>query len=141
MTIVIDTNVMLPLFSANGKHRKIVQALVNGQLGWAVSQSVMNEYEEIITARSGRLRWQQVLHVIQLLSSTHNNIYWVNPSYQFQVITDDLDDNKFTDCAITADADFVITEDAHFRALVGSGYKPQPISTADFIARHLSIDP
>ena len=33
------------------------------------------------------------------------------PSFQFHVISDDPDDNKFTDCAITAGADFVITGD------------------------------
>lgn len=138
MTIVIDTNVMLPLFSATGRHGEIVQALVNSRLGWAVSQSVMSEYEEIITERSGRPRWQQVQRVISLLSRTHNNVLWVSPSFFFQVIGEDPDDNKFTDCAITADADYVITEDGHFQALVGSGYKPQPITPAEFISRHLS---
>lgn len=141
MTIVIDTNVMLPLFSANSRHGEIVRALVNGQLIWAVSQSVMSEYEEIITERSGRYRWQQVQRVMSLLNSTHDNILWVSPAYQFQVIRDDPDDNKFIDCAITAAADYVITEDGHFQALAGSGYKPQPVTPADFIIRHLTVKP
>lgn len=44
---------------------------------------------------------------------------------------------KFSDCAITAEADYIVTEDRHFQALIGSGYKPQPITPAEFIQRHL----
>jgi uncharacterized protein len=50
----------------------------------------------------------------------------------------DPDDNIFTDCAITADADYVLTEDGHFSALADSGYKPRPIPPEQFIARHIA---
>jgi hypothetical protein len=35
-------------------------------------------------------------------------------------------------------ADYVITEDRHFRSLAGAGYKPQPITPAAFITQHLA---
>ncbi|MEO5913852.1 MAG: hypothetical protein ABIS50_06440 [Luteolibacter sp.] len=50
----------------------------------------------------------------------------------------DRDDDKFADCAITADADFIVTSDSHFRVLNGSGYRPQPITPEAFIDRYLS---
>lgn len=53
------------------------------------------------------------------------------------VITADADDNKFCDCAIAADADFVVTEDHHFGPLKVAGYKPQPIKPDEFIRLHL----
>lgn len=53
MIIVIDTNVLLSLFSAKAKLPEIAKALLNGQIKWAVSQSIMSEYEEIVTERSG----------------------------------------------------------------------------------------
>jgi uncharacterized protein len=49
----------------------------------------------------------------------------------------DRDDDKFADCAITANADFIVTSDAHFRVLAGSGYRPQPITPEMFIERVL----
>jgi len=52
-------------------------------------------------------------------------------------ITHDPDDNKFADCAIAAEADFILTEDRHFQELNGSGYKPQPITPAEFMKRCL----
>ena len=65
----------------------------------------------------------------------------VSPSFFFRTITADRDDDKFADCAITAHADWIVTEDGHFQALVGSGFKPQPIKPADFIERVLAGHP
>ena len=44
----------------------------------------------------------------------------------------------FADCAITAHADYLITEDQHFNVLRGSGYPVQPVTPAEFIRRHLT---
>jgi predicted nucleic acid-binding protein len=55
------------------------------------------------------------------------------------VIGNDPDDNAFTDCAIAAHADYVITEDRHFAPLANSGYKPQTITPTNFIARYSGI--
>jgi predicted nucleic acid-binding protein len=52
----------------------------------------------------------------------------VSPHYQFHVISKVADDNAFTDCAIDAQADYVITSDRHFAPLANAGYKPQPIT-------------
>ncbi len=41
------------------------------------------------------------------------------------------------DCAITAAADYIVTEDRHFEALRNSGYQPQPITPEEFIPRFL----
>ena len=55
----------------------------------------------------------------------------------FNLITADPDDNKFADCAIAAEADFIITADQHFEVMRGSGYKPQPVTPEEFIRLHL----
>ena len=46
-----------------------------------------------------------------------NNVVFVHPYFRFGLITADPDDNKFTDCAITAGADFIVTNDRHFNVL------------------------
>jgi predicted nucleic acid-binding protein len=37
--------------------------------------------------------------------------------FHFGLIENDPDDNKFVDCAIAANTDFIITNDRHFRVL------------------------
>jgi predicted nucleic acid-binding protein len=44
----------------------------------------------------------------------------------------------FTDCAVTAGADYVITDDQHFAALRNAGYKPQPITPGEFISKFVA---
>lgn len=55
-------------------------------------------------------------YVIELII---NNPYtrFITPYFQFNLITADLDDNKFVDCAISANAKYIVTEDHHFDVL------------------------
>jgi uncharacterized protein len=41
----------------------------------------------------------------------------ISPTYRFLLIKDDPDDDKFVDCAITGNADFIVTHDKHFNIL------------------------
>jgi uncharacterized protein len=77
--------------------------------------------------------------LIELTASISGSIMRIEPSYQFQVISADPDDNAFTDCAITAHADYIITSDHHFAPLANAGYKPQPITPEAFIERYRGV--
>ena len=46
-----------------------------------------------------------------------NNVLRVDAQFRFNLIKADVDDNKFVDCAIVANADYIVTEDAHFNVL------------------------
>ena len=48
-----------------------------------------------------------------------NNPYtqFVTPYFHFKLIISDPDDDKFVDCAIAANAKFVVTDDGHFDVL------------------------
>ena len=74
---------------------------------------------------------------MDLAELTSANLLRVTPSFQFRVVTADPDDNIFTDCAITAGADYLLTEDAHFAPLAEAGYRPQPLTPQQFIAQFL----
>jgi len=136
MIVTIDTNVTIPLFSKGAKHSEILSALIDGRLQLAISTSIRFEYEEVLRLKVGSATWQKILRLFELLAVSQALIH-IEPTFQFHVITADPDDNKFTDCAITAAAEYVITEDAHFAALRNAGYKPQPITPDEFIRKHL----
>jgi predicted nucleic acid-binding protein len=75
---------------------------------------------------------------MDLAELTSGNLLRVTPSFQFHVVSADADDNVFTDCAITADADYLVTEDRHFAPLADAGYKPRLVSPQELIARFLA---
>ena len=137
MTVCIDTNVVLGMFGRNGPWLLIRQALMDRRLVWVVTTEILLEYEEIAAREMGIAAAGQLIRFIDLLEQTRSNVRHVSPTFRFQLITADPDDNKFTDCAITAGADYIVTEDRHFAPLATAGYHPQPIIPAEFISKHL----
>jgi putative PIN family toxin of toxin-antitoxin system len=137
MTVCLDSNAFLQIFGRNQPYHQILRALLSGQLTLAISNEILLEYQEVTTKLSGTERWQDVETFLDLLDRLHGNIRRVQPQFRFAIIVVDPDDNKFCDCAIAAEAEFVVTEDTHFAELNSAGYKPKSISPQDFIQQHL----
>lgn len=137
MTVCLDTNTFLQIFGRRQPWYPILRALLDGRLTLAVSTSILLEYEEITVHLSGPQRWREVATFLELVTQLHGNIRFVEPQFRFNVITADPDDNKFADCAIAAQAEYVVTEDAHFAVLKSAGHKPQPITPEEFVRHHL----
>ena len=135
MRVCLDTNVLVQAFSQNPAWRPLLDAMVQGRFEMAVSNEIMTEYEEVITRQAGSTRWCLVESLLGRLFVERGTLLYVEPHFRFNVISADPDDNKFVDCAIAAQADFVVTSDEHFRALSTAGYRPQPIKPAEFIQR------
>lgn len=78
------------------------------------TDDILNEYQEIIEERTGSAEIaHNVISAIQNRSNTkHIEVY-----YHFQLIQADKDDNKFVDCAIKADAKYIVSNDKHFKIL------------------------
>lgn len=123
MIVCIDTNALMSMLSLSHPHRQILHEWVAGRFHWAVSTEILTEYEELLLPRIGEARWKSFLQVLDMISGTHQNLLRITPSFRFGVISVDPDDNKFCDCAITAEADYIITHDGHFHVLAGSGYR------------------
>ena len=55
--------------------------------------------------------------LVQIISARSPYTRMFDPHFRFGLIEQDPDDNKFVDCAIIAGADYIVSEDAHFRIL------------------------
>jgi predicted nucleic acid-binding protein len=55
----------------------------------------------------------QTLPTIARLNTTE----FLKVYYHFGLIEADADDNKFVDCAVAADAEYIVTNDTHFNIL------------------------
>ncbi len=141
MTVCLDTNVFLQMFGRKQPFYPIFRELLDGRLILAISTEILLEYEEITLNLSGAERWRDVLAFLDLATQLHGNIRQIEPHYRFGVMVTDPDDNKFCDCAIAAEADFIVTEDAHFDVLKSVGYKPRPLTPNEFIRLYLSTKP
>ena len=73
----------------------------------------MLEYEEMLLRFYTK---QLTAHTFNfILYSSHTLI--ITPYFQWNLIADDPDDNKFVDCALNAGADYIVTNDKHFNVL------------------------
>lgn len=136
MTVCLDTNVMLQARARSHRYGVLLDSYQFGKISLAVSSRILLEYEEILTAKAGQRNWRNLHLFIRMVDRRHRNLIVVDPWFEFGVIAQDTDDNAFTDCAIAAHADYVITEDRHFAPLANAGYKPQPITPDEFIVRY-----
>jgi len=133
MTVVLDTNVVLQALNQQHSFAVILDAWYRGRFIWAVSTEIILEYQEVVVRQSSHERWKVLERLLELASAYSGNVELVSPAFFFRTISADQDDDKFADCAITSHADYIVTSDSHFRSLIGSGYKPQPISPEKFI--------
>lgn len=113
MRIVLDTNSLIQCVAYNSVYRRVWLSVLNGQNILCVSNEILFEYEEIL----GRFFNPQFAETVinAILESKH--VVRVNPTYRFNLITADPDDNKFVDCAIRANARYIVTNDHHYGIL------------------------
>lgn len=110
--LVIDTNVFLVSLASNFRLYWIFEYLLEGRFELCVTTEILNEYQEIITSRYGLSKTNSTLDFLVLLP----NVIQVTPHYRWNFLKDS-DDDKFVDCAISGNADFIVSNDTGFKAL------------------------
>lgn len=111
--IVLDTNCLLMTLPSRSPYHRVWREIVEGVIELCISNEILNEYEEILSVHSSP---ELAQNVIQLLLNKRN-VVKVSPTYFFNLIESDPDDNKFVDCAICGSAELIVTNDAHFNVL------------------------
>lgn len=111
--IVLDTNCLLMCIPKNSPYRIVWNAFLNGEFTLCLSNEIVEEYLEIL---SNKTTASIAGNVISTILNQHN-VELINPHYRFGLIQADVDDNKFVDCAIVANAEYLVSNDSHFRIL------------------------
>jgi putative PIN family toxin of toxin-antitoxin system len=111
--IVLDTNCLLQVLPTHSPYHKIWNDVLDGKICLCVNTDILNEYEEILAIKTTR----EIAHnVVEAIARLHTTIYQ-EVYIHFGLIEQDKDDNKFVDCAVAADAEYIVTNDSHFNVL------------------------
>lgn len=113
MRIVLDTNVFLVSVLPRHKYWWIFQAILDGEYELLVSTEILTEYLEQCTKRYGLGTTEAKLDFLLDLP----NVELITPSFHWRLIYLDPDDDKFVDCAVAGNSDFIVTNDGHFNIL------------------------
>ncbi len=110
MKIVLDTNCLVSIVMPGSYNNDVWQAFRNAKYVLCVSNEILFEYHEILARRYNNLIANTIMK--ELIETP--NVERVNPTYRFNLITADPDDNKFVDCAVIAGATYIVSNDRHF---------------------------
>jgi putative PIN family toxin of toxin-antitoxin system len=111
--IVLDTNILVAIIGRRSPYRWLFDYLIDGKIALCVSNEILLEYEEVLARKASVEVAENVISFIDTHSATiRTDIY-----FNFNLITDDADDNKFVDCFISASADCLVSNDSHFQKL------------------------
>ena len=135
--IVLDTNCLLQIIARKSKNYFLWEGFLNGDYCLCYTTEILEEYEEILCLKTNRLIATMVLEIITQAPNTQR----IDAHYHWNLITQDPDDNKFVDCAITAGARYIVTEDHHYDVLKWKDFPGLDIIGLDDFLAHLKNNP
>ncbi len=119
MRVVIDTNILVSAHIApSGSPAQVLDAWIRKQIRLLISPAILAEYERIlrrprIASRHG-LSPSEISAVIDDLRELGTIVHVTS---QLNVITQDPTDNKFIECAVDGEAEYIVSGDHHLLTL------------------------
>lgn len=112
--VLLDTNCFLVVVPKRSPFRWIYDKILTGELELVVSTEILLEYEEQLTRFYSAEYAETIIKVLANLP----NVIKINPiSFNWLLIPNDPDDDKFVDAYVASNADVIITNDKHFKIL------------------------
>jgi putative PIN family toxin of toxin-antitoxin system len=125
MKAVIDTNCLLSCIGKKSPYRNIFDAFLNEHFTLCVNHEILLEYEEIFMRFWGK----EVTDNLLALFETSNNFEQVQVFYNFDLIEDDKDNNKFIDTYFASAATILVSNDNSITRLKNISFPPITILT------------
>ncbi len=116
--LVLDTNILVAIIGRKSPFRWIFDAIISGKIALCVTTEILLEYREILEQKNGEEVAENVVNFITVMPATQR----VEVFFAFNFITEDADDNKFLNCAIAANAHYLVLNDGHFAVLDQLGF-------------------
>ena len=129
MQIVLDTNVVVSAILFGGKPQEILEAALAGDFRLCISEPMVVELQGVLQRPKFEFNRQIVQSIVSEITLLAE---WVTPTKHFELVEDDPADNDVIDCAVEANADFLISGDRHLLQL-GTCVNIQIVSPNSFI--------
>lgn len=130
LKVVLDTNVLLVSISSKSKYHWIYEKLLNKEFDLYISNEILMEYEEVISDKYNKSVARDVIKALLILP----NVFKISIYYNWNLIKEDNDDNKFVDCALNSNSHLLVTHDNHFNILKRIDFPKIQIANTDEFA-------
>ena len=129
MKIVLDANIVISSFFWGGNPRKIMERIISGIDVLFVTKEIMDEIENVIRRPKFHADYDMINYFINSIEEMGNMI---TPIKQVKDWSRDRTDNKYIECGIAADADYIISGDIHLLEL-GNYQRLKIVSPKDYL--------
>lgn len=126
---ILDTNVVISAIVFGGKPRRVLNLAIEGKVSLFFSEPMFEEIREILGGRKFRFTAPQLLAVERELEAISDTVY---PDKRIKIVKDDPDDDVFIECALAADADYIVSGDKHLLDLKSYG-NIKIVNAAEFV--------
>lgn len=113
MKVVLDTNIFVSSFFG-GNPKKVIDLWKSGKIRICLTEEILEEYLLVLTRFELSAR---TLDDLLGLFKHGENICFVPVRERLEIIKNDPPDDKFLECAASANADFIISGDHHLLEL------------------------
>jgi uncharacterized protein len=106
--VILDTNVIVSAFlKAESNPALILTLCLEGSLTVCLSETIWQEYRGVL--RREKFRGLDQESIEKLLPVIKQQALWVFPRIPINILSSDPADNKFLECALESQADYLIT--------------------------------
>jgi len=117
MKVVFDTNIFISAFIISGSQaEKAVSRIIEGRDVLLLSKGILDEVLTVLSTKFSRDK-EEISRVAVILSEMAE---WVEPSEKIKILNDDPD-NRILECAVSGNADVIVTGDKGLMRLRGYG--------------------
>jgi putative PIN family toxin of toxin-antitoxin system len=114
LRVVLDTNVLISAILFGGKPRQVLEKAIRGEIRLCISEPILEELKGVLE----RSKFDYSPEMIQVILTELTGVSdFVNPSKTIDVVLEDLEDNRILECAVEAEANYIITGDFHLLKL------------------------
>ena len=112
MKILVDTNILVSFFLGSGICTRVVHEVLAGEMRWLVTAEIEAEYRAVLSRGKLKLveadvqEWFKEFDMAKEVLLSHVKVDFLR----------DPEDAKFLECAISADADYLISGDRDFES-------------------------
>jgi|SRR3989338_7701415 len=107
LSVVLDTNIYVSSVFWLGKPHQIVELAIDRKIQVFTSPQILEELERVL--KRDFLEDHDFIESQIALILEYSKI--VKPANTIRAVKDDPDDNKIIECAVTANADYIVTGD------------------------------
>jgi putative PIN family toxin of toxin-antitoxin system len=130
MRLVLDANIFISSFFWGGNPRMVLERVIEGMDELFITKEILDEVEEVISRPKFHADKEKIDYYINSIEEIGNRII---PKMQIKNASRDKTDNKYIECGMTANADYIISGDNHLLEL-GEYGKIKIMTARDYLS-------